>query len=163
MNPTENYKIRKGKIEDLTQVFSLVKELALYEKAPQEVTNTIKDMEKDGFGQNPVFSFFVAETDDNKIVGVSIFYIKYSTWKGKCIFLEDIIVNEKYRGKGIGKNLFETTINEAKLLSAKRLEFQVLNWNKSAIEFYKKFDVTFDDEWINVKLTENQIVNYHIQ
>ena len=104
-----NISIRKGLKNDLPQVLNLVKELAIYEKAPLEVTVTIDDMERDGFGNNPIFKFFVAEAD-NKIVGISLYYIKYSTWKGKCVFLEDIIVNEPFRKFGIGKKLFDEVV-----------------------------------------------------
>lgn len=153
--------IRKGKKEDLPQVLSLIKELAIYEKAPSEVTVTIKELENDGFGSQAIFSFFVAETE-NKIVGAAIYYYKYSTWKGKCIFLEDIIVNEAYRGNQIGKKLVEALILESKLLGAKRLEWQVLDWNEPAINFYKKFNVNFDASWLNCKLTEEQLSAYKI-
>jgi GNAT superfamily N-acetyltransferase len=153
--------IRKGKKEDLPQVLSLIKELAIYEKAPLEVTVTIEELENDSFGAQPIFSFFVAETD-HKIVGTAIYFYKYSTWKGKCIFLEDIIVNDAFRGNQIGKKLLEAIILESRRLGAKRLEWQVLDWNEPAINFYKKFDVNFDASWLNCRLTEEQIKAYKI-
>lgn len=154
-----NIAIRKGTKTDLPAVLNLVKELAIYEKAPNEVTVTLSDMERDGFGENPIFSFFVAETD-GKIVGIALYYIKYSTWKGKCVFLEDIIVTESYRQYGIGKKLFDEIVKVAKALNVKRLEWQVLEWNEPAIKFYKKLNAHFDEEWINCKLTDKEIQEY---
>lgn len=154
-----NIAIRKGTKTDLPAVLNLVKELAIYEKAPNEVTVTLNDMERDGFGENPIFSFFVAETD-GKIVGIALYYIKYSTWKGKCVFLEDIIVTEAYRQYGIGKKLFDEIVKVAKSMNAKRLEWQVLEWNEPAIKFYKKLNAHFDEEWINCKLTDKEIQEY---
>jgi len=151
--------IRKGRKEDLKQVLDLVKELALYEKAPQEVSLTLEQMEMDGFGALPVFYLFVAEAGD-KIVGTAIYYLKYSTWKGTCIYLEDLIVKESYRGNNIGKKLFEALIRESKAIGAQRLEWQVLDWNSPAINFYKKFDVNFDPTWVNCKLTAEQLNNF---
>ena len=144
-------KIRVGKENDLPQVFDLIKELALYEKAPQEVTNNIEKMKEDGFGANPVFIFFIAEKNE-KIIGISLFYIRYSTWKGKCLYLEDIIVTENFRGKGIGNLLFTKTCEYAKEKNFVSINWQVLNWNEPAINFYKKFDAEFDAEWLNCKI-----------
>ena len=152
--------IRKGIKDDLPSVFTLVKELATYEKAPNEVTNTIQMMEKDGFGENPIFEFYVAE-DIGKIVGIALYYFSYSTWKGKCIHLEDIIVTEHLRGKGIGKRLFEQVIKVAKNTNAQRLTWQVLDWNTPAIEFYKKYNPTLDSEWIDCKFTAQQLKSIH--
>jgi len=154
-----NIAIRKGTKTDLPAVLNLVKELAIYEKAPNEVTVTLSDMERDGFGENPIFSFFVAETD-GKVVGIALYYIKYSTWKGKCVFLEDIIVTEAYRQYGIGKKLFDEVVKVAKAMNVKRLEWQVLEWNEPAIKFYKKLNSHFDEEWINCKLTDKEIQEY---
>lgn len=154
-----NIAIRKGTKTDLPAVLNLVKELAIYEKAPNEVTVTLNDMERDGFGENPIFSFFVAETD-GKVVGIALYYIKYSTWKGKCVFLEDIIVTEAYRQYGIGKKLFDEVVKVAKAMNVKRLEWQVLEWNEPAIKFYKKLNTHFDEEWINCKLTDKEIQAY---
>ncbi len=156
---TMNISIRKGLKDDLPQVLGLIKELAAYEKAPLEVAVTIAEMERDGFGENPVFRFFVAE-DGEKIVGISLYYIKYSTWKGKCVFLEDIIVTESYRKHGIGKKLFDPVVKVAKAMNARRMEWQVLEWNEPAIKFYEKLDSHFDSEWVNCKLSGEQIQNY---
>jgi len=153
--------VRKGIKADLPQVLNLVKELAAYEKAPNEVAVTLAEMERDGFGENPIFHCFVAE-NEGKILGMSLYYIKYSTWKGKCVFLEDIIVSEKYRKFGIGKKLFDPVVQVAKEMNARRMEWQVLEWNEPAIKFYEKLNSHLDGEWINCKLSEEQIKNYHI-
>ena len=155
MNPT----VRKGSKNDLPQTLRLVKELAEYEKAPLEVAVTVEEMERDGFGDHPVFDFFVAEAK-GEIVGIALYYIKYSTWKGKCVFLEDLIVTEKFRQSGIGKKLFNEVVNVAKAMNARRMEWQVLEWNEPAIRFYKKLNAHLDSEWTNCKLTEEQIENY---
>ena len=149
-------KVRKGTKQDLPAVLNLIKELAAYEKATGEVINNIEEMERDGFGTHPAFHFFIAEMND-EVAGMALYYIKYSTWKGKCIFLEDIIVSEKFRGKKLGKELFEAVVKVSKELKVQRMEWQVLDWNKPAINFYKKFDTDFNAEWINCKLVYEQI------
>ena len=108
-------------------------------------------MEEDGFGKNPVFNFYVAELN-NKIIGIAVYFIKYSTWKGKGLYLDDLFVTEKFRGKGIGKKLFDIIIEEAKKIKAKQLHWQVLDWNTPAIDFYKKYGATIDAEWLDCKL-----------
>ncbi len=149
--------IRKGTKEDMPAVHALISELALYEKAPQEVTNTVADMIRDGFGDQPVFRCLVAEVD-HEVKGMAIYFVKYSTWKGKGIYLDDIVVTESMRGKGLGKLLFEAVVEDSKQLQATQLHWQVLDWNEPAINFYKKFDANFDAEWINCKLFfENKI------
>lgn len=145
-------KVRKARKKDVPSILALIRELALYEKAPKEVKVTVKELEKDGFGKTKIFDCFVAETTQNKITGIALYYIKYSTWKGKCIYLDDIIVTESLRGKGIGKQLFEEVIRVAKKMKVRKLEWQVLEWNKPAINFYKKYSTIFDNEWINCKL-----------
>ncbi len=151
--------IRRGTIDDLPQVHGLIQELAEYEKAPQEVTNTLEDMRRDGFGEEPIFKFFVAETEEG-IVGIALYYTAYSTWKGKMIFLEDLVVTERLRRSGIGKMLFDAVAREAKEVGAKRFKWQVLDWNEPAIAFYKKIGANLDGEWINCNMTEEQIRNY---
>ena len=151
--------IRKGIKSDLPQTLNLIKELARYENALEEVTVNVSVMENEGFGNHPAFNFFVAETDE-KIVGMALYYTKYSTWKGKCIFLEDIIVTESFRNKGIGKLLFDAVVAVAKESKSQRLEWQVLEWNNPAIKFYQKLNANFDKEWINCKLTKEQIELY---
>lgn len=151
--------IRKAEKTDLPQMLSLIRELAEYEKGLHEVENTVDKMEADGFGTNPVFGSFVAEEADN-IVGIAIYYYRYSTWKGKCLFLEDLVVSQSQRGKGIGKKLFDATVNHAREQDCKLLNWQVLDWNEPAINFYKKLDAHFDGEWINCKLTTDQMMKY---
>ena len=148
---TNSFLIRKGTKQDLSSVLDLIHELALFEKAPEQVTNTVNDMEEDGFGKNPVFNFYVAELN-NKIIGIAVYFIKYSTWKGKGLYLDDLFVTEKFRGKGIGKKLFDIIIEEAKKINAKQLHWQVLDWNTPAIDFYKKYGATIDAEWLDCKL-----------
>jgi len=148
--------IRRGNKQDLPQVLNLVKELATYEKAPNEVEVTVAQMEEWGFGADKIFDFFVAESN-GKIVGIALYYYKYSTWKGKCLFLEDIIVTESERKNGYGKLLFDAVVQVAKKDKVKRMEWQVLEWNEPAINFYKKTKTVFDDEWVNCKLTYEEI------
>ena len=149
--------IRKGKKEDLPQVLELIKELALYEKAPHEVINTVERMELDGFGPNPIYGLFVAE-EDGRIKGISIYYWRYSTWKGKRLYLEDIVVTESERGKGTGKLLFDRTMQHSLDENCTGMMWQVLEWNEPAINFYKKYNAKMDDEWTNCTLEREQIV-----
>ena len=155
-----NITVRTGRKEDVPAVLELIKELALFEKAPHEVTNTVEDMIRDGFGNEPVYRLLIAEAD-GVIAGIAIFFIKYSTWKGKGVYLDDIVVKEELRGKGIGGKLFSAVIEESMKLEAKQLHWQVLDWNEPAIGFYKKYDAALDIEWINCKLTEQQIKNFN--
>jgi GNAT superfamily N-acetyltransferase len=148
--------IRRGEKKDLPQVLNLVKELAIYEKAPNEVEVTVSQMEEWGFGSDKIFDLFVAE-NNGKIVGMALYYYKYSTWKGKCLFLEDIIVTENERKNGFGKLLFDAVVQVAKKDKVKRMEWQVLEWNEPAIKFYKKTNTVFDDEWVNCKLTYEEL------
>jgi GNAT superfamily N-acetyltransferase len=153
--------IRKGSKEDLPHVLNLIYELAEFEKAPDAVTNTVKDMEQDGFGSQPVFNFHVAEME-NKIVGIAIYFVKYSTWVGKGLYLDDLLVTEKLRGRGIGQKLFNAFMEEAKRINAKQVHWQVLDWNTPAIDFYKKMNASIDAQWLDCKLTEDQIKNYKV-
>ena len=156
---TESVVIRKGTRKDLPAVLALVKELALFEKAPDEVTNTLREMEEDGFGPKPAFEFLVADLD-GEIAGIALYFVKYSTWKGKGIYLDDLIVTSRHRGKGIGKKLFQRVIDEAKKRNAKQLHWQVLDWNTPAIDFYRKYGVVPDGEWLDCKLNEDQITQF---
>lgn len=151
--------VRVGLREDVPAVLNLIRELALYERAPEEVTITLKELEEDGFGQNPIYGLFVAEAD-GALVGIALYYEKYSTWKGRCVYLEDIIVTESMRGKGIGAQLFEAVVAIAKERNSARMEWQVLEWNEPAIGFYKKYNAELDGEWLNGKLTREQIQSY---
>lgn len=149
----KNIDIRKGKEEDLPQVLDLIVELAIYEKAAHEVKNTVDLMQRDGFGPNPVFGFFVAEDlSKNKIVGLSLYYYRYSTWKGKRLYLEDLIVSESQRGNGTGKRLMDQTIAFGKESGCTGMMWQALDWNEPALNFYKKYNARFDEEWVNCHL-----------
>ncbi len=152
------YTIREGKIEDLPRVLELVKELALYEKAPEQVTNTMEMMQKDGFGPNPIFGLFVAVKEaTQEIIGISIFYYRYSTWKGKRLYLEDIVVTESERGHGAGKLLFDRTMLKCLEDSCTGMMWQVLDWNTPAINFYQKYGAELDSGWINCNLQSEDI------
>lgn len=140
--------IRRAIKEDCPRMLELVKELAVYERAPNEVTVSLEHFTESGFGLNPVWWAFVAE-ENNFIYGFALYYIRYSTWKGQAMYLEDIIVTEDARGKGIGKLLMDRLIAEAKEKKFNRMIWQVLEWNEPAINFYKKYQASFDNEWVN--------------
>lgn len=148
--------IRPGTKDDLPRTLELVKELAAFERAPEQVTNTLEAMERDGFGPNPIYGFFVAEAD-GYIVGISLYYWRYSTWKGKRLYLEDIIVTESHRGKGIGKALFDRTLLHSLEQNCTGMMWQVLDWNEPAINFYKKYGASLSSEWMNCSLEKDQI------
>ena len=148
--------IRRCVKKDLPRVLELVRELAEYEGAPHEVTNTVAQMELDGFGVNPIFGGFVAEIE-GVIMGISLYYWRYSTWKGRRLYLEDIIITEKERGRGAGKLLFDRTMQYALDEGCSGMMWQVLGWNEPAIKFYKKYGAKLDDEWTNCSLERDQI------
>lgn len=143
--------IRKGEEKDLPQVLELIKELAEYEKMPEKVENTVELMKEEGFGSNPVFGFEVAEKE-GVIVGSAIYYTKYSTWKGKKFYLEDLIVTESERGKKVGKALFEKCLELTKEGGFHSMLWQVIDWNEPAINFYKKYNTEFSTEWVDCSL-----------
>lgn len=144
--------IRKAVKEDCAVMLELVRELALYEKAPEEVTVDPAHFEESGFGENPVWWAFVAENAEKQVVAFALYYIRYSTWKGQVMYLEDILVTASMRGQGIGHLLVDRLIAEAKEKGFKRIVWQVLEWNEPAINFYKKYNAKFDPEWVNVIL-----------
>lgn len=152
------YEIRKGEKKDLPRVLELVKELALYEKAPEQVINTVGMMEEDGFGANPVYGFFVAvKQSTQEIIGISIYYYRYSTWKGRRLYLEDIVITESERGNGAGKLLFDRTMLKCLEDKCSGMMWQVLDWNEPAINFYKKYGADLDGQWINCNLQTEEI------
>jgi GNAT superfamily N-acetyltransferase len=157
--PRMDISIRKGTKQDLPQVLILIKELAEYERALHEVSNTVEQMEMDGFGKDPLFGFFVAETD-GKIVGMALYYYRYSTWKGKRMYLEDIIVTEEYRRKRIGRLLFKAIMQQALDDNCSGMMWQVLDWNEPAIGFYKKYDSEFHYDWVNCNLDIEKIKSF---
>ena len=149
-----NITIRPAIKEDCTRLMELVHELAEYEKAPQEVTVNTDHFVESGFGENPVWWAFVAESSsekngDSEIVAFALYYIRYSTWKGQRMYLEDIIVTSAWRGRGIGQMLFDRLLEEARTKKFTGMMWQVLDWNESAIQFYKKYKAQFDAGWIN--------------
>lgn len=144
--------IRRAEKKDCPRLLELVTELAVYEKAPLEVTVTLEHFEESGFGNNPVWWAFVAE-ENNIVLGFALYYIRYSTWKGQRMYLEDILVTEDARGKGIGKLLMDQLIVEAKEKNFNGITWQVLEWNEPAINFYKKYNASFDPEWVNVSIS----------
>ena len=146
--------IRKAIQQDCHRIMELVNELAVYEKAPDEITVQFEHFVASGFGENPVWWALVAETTSptglKEVQGFALYYIRYSTWKGQRMYLEDLLVTEKYRGRGIGKLLFNQLIEEAKVKNYNGIAWQVLDWNEPAVNFYKKVGaVKFDGEWIN--------------
>lgn len=146
-----NITIRKAVKEDCEAMMGLIMELAVFEKAPEQVSVTLNHFEESGFGGKPVWWAFVAELE-GKIIGMALYYIRYSTWKGQRMYLEDIIVSEEYRSNGVGSQLMDALIAEAKEKSFSGMLWQVLDWNEPAINFYKKYNADFDGEWINVSL-----------
>ena len=148
--------IRQGLRSDLPEVLALIKELADFEKALHEVSVTLKELEEDGFGQHPYYWFIVAELE-GKVIGLSFYFIRYSTWKGRFLFLEDFVVREAYRSMGVGAQLFEETIRIAQALNVKGMVWQVLDWNEDAIRFYKKYEASIHTEWLNGKLSQEQL------
>ena len=158
-------KIRKAVKEDCSRLLELVKELAEYERAPQEVTVTLEHFEESGFGDQPVWWAFVATTSSpnsfstsgegetgDEVVGFALYYIRYSTWKGQAMYLEDILITNEMRGKGIGKLLFDRLIEEAREKKFNRIIWQVLDWNEPAINFYKKYNADIDGGWLNCSI-----------
>lgn len=143
--------LRKAESFDIPLIFSLVKELALFERAPEEVTATIEDYEKNGFSDKPLFDAFLLFEND-QLAGFAIWYFRFSTWKGKRLYLEDLFVKSEFRSKGYGKLLMDAIIAEAKATNSKGLMWQVLDWNTPAIDFYKKYGARFDSGWINAHI-----------
>lgn len=151
-----NIEIREARLEDCDSMVDLITELAIYEKAEKEMEMTAVQLERDGFGENPLFHVIVAEKEA-EIIGLAFYYYKYSTWKGSCLYLEDLVVREASRKEGVGSKLFEAVIRVAKLKKVKRMEWQVLDWNEPAINFYNKYNAELDPEWINGRFYEKDL------
>ncbi len=148
--------IRIGQKEDMPAVLDLIRELAVFEKEPDAVVVTVADLQRDGFGENPLFFTFVAEANQT-IVGMALYYYRYSTWKGKTIHLEDLIVKEEMRGSGLGSALYAEIIAQGKKDGVRRIEWNVLDWNTPAIDFYKKSGAKLLDDWRVAQMDENGI------
>jgi GNAT superfamily N-acetyltransferase len=148
--------VRKAESKDAGILFQFIEELAEFERAPHEVTNTPERIIQDGFGDKPAFTAAIAEYNGEP-AGIYVWYIRYSTWKGRGLYLEDIIVSEKFRGKGIGRALMKALMEDALEADVHYMTWQVLDWNEPAIEFYGKYTPVFDGEWINVRMSREQI------
>jgi GNAT superfamily N-acetyltransferase len=157
-----NYNIRKGTPQDLQDAFRLIMELAIFEKGEHLVGNSPAQMLEDGFGKNPIFEFFVAETtgEHPEIVGMALTYIRYSTWRGQCLYLEDLIVTERYRQQGLGKMLLDTVVRRAVETNMAIVMWQVLDWNTPAINFYKKCGAELAPEWINCTVLPERLATW---
>lgn len=152
--------IRKGNPEDMEAVLGLIKELAAFENEPDAVLITVEDLIRDGFGTVPLFHVFVAEVE-NQIVGIALYYYRYSTWKGKTIHLEDLVVKDKMRGTGLGYALYSEIIKQGKKDKVRRVEWNVLDWNTPAIEFYEKSGAKILDDWKVAQMGE-EAINYFV-
>lgn len=148
---SESVSVRFSTTDDMPAVLALINELAVYENAGDEVINSVSQLCNDGFGENAAFECLVAEKN-NQVIGFALFFTTYSTWKGKCLYLEDLCVNENHRRIGIGKKLFDAVLQIAKERKMKRLSWQVLDWNAPAISFYKKYKAVLDNDWINCRI-----------
>ena len=153
------FQVRKATKNDMPSVLKLINELAVYEREPDAVEVTVADLERDGFGDQPLFNCFVAQAED-KIVGMALFYNRYSTWKGKTIHLEDLIVSEDYRGKGIGMQLYKKVMQFALEEKIKRVEWVVLDWNTPAVNFYKNTGASVFSEWDTVQFDQDSIKKF---
>jgi len=155
-----NVAIREARLADCSRILELINELAVYERAPEEVTVTLAEFEDAGFGQKPVWKAFIAELDET-IVGFALYYVRYSTWKGCRLYLEDFIVTDSHRGKGIGKQLFDTIVLEAHQKGFNGMTWQVLDWNEPALNFYKKYEAGVEAGWLNGSLSKQQLASYY--
>lgn len=146
----------------MSAVLGLIQELAVFEKEPDAVVLTVADLERDGFGENPLFHTFVAEVN-GEIMGMALYYYRYSTWKGKTIHLEDLIVKEAYRGTGTGLALYTEIMKQGKKEGVRRIEWNVLDWNEHAIRFYEKSGAKLLDDWRVVQMDEDGIKRFLIE
>lgn len=147
----------------MPRVLALIRELAEFERAPDAVTNTLEAMRRDGFGPASIFGFFVLEDEaTGALLGLALYYTAYSTWKGRMLYLEDLVVTEAARRGGYGRQLFEAVVAEARATGAQRLKWQVLDWNEAAITFYKKLGANVESEWLNGNLTAEQLADFPV-
>ncbi|PIQ18356.1 MAG: GNAT family N-acetyltransferase [Flavobacteriaceae bacterium CG18_big_fil_WC_8_21_14_2_50_34_36] len=154
-----SFSIREAKKEDMPEVLALIKELATFEREPEAVVTTVKDLENEGFGEHPLFHCFVA-VKENEIVGMALVYFRFSTWKGRTIHLEDLIVKETMRSKGLGSALYEEVIKYAKKQGVRRVEWVVLDWNEGAIKFYERSGAKILKDWCTVHMDEEGMTNF---
>jgi GNAT superfamily N-acetyltransferase len=159
-HPNGSFYVRRAVAEDMPAVHALIHELAIYEKAGHEHSCTVETLVADGFGQKPLFECLVGCLPDGNIIGMALFYTKYSTWKGACMYLDDLIVTEAYRGIGLGKVLLTQLMCLARDRQMQRLEWQVLDWNEPAIDFYRKMGALLESEWVNCRLTFEQLQDF---
>ena len=153
-----NIFIREAVKKDCERLLELIRELAIYERADEEVTVSLEEFQDSGFGVKPVWRAFVADVD-GVIQGFGLYYIRYSTWKGRRLYLEDLLVTETMRGQGLGKLIFDKLIEEAIENGFNGMNWQVLDWNEPAINFYKKYNAVLDEGWLNVSLSKKQLEN----
>ena len=151
-----DYIIRNGEKEDLKEVLSMITELAKFERAEDQVQTTLTQLEEDGFGDNKAFEFLIVKKED-VYCGFALYYSGYSTWKGATLYLEDFMIREKFRNQGLGSLLFKEIVNIAIKNKVKRLDWQVLEWNKSAINFYNKQKASLENQWLNGRLYEKDL------
>ena len=152
-NPNPMFTLRPATAADAPALHALIVELAVYEREPDAVEVTPEDLEKDGFGERPGFGAFVVEDEANGVFGMALYYEKYSTWKGRCLYLEDLVVTESERGRGAGLALFKAVAAEAATQGCRRMEWQVLEWNEPSIAFYRGLGAELDPTWWNGRLT----------
>lgn len=143
--------IRTALPQDIDAIFGLIQELASFERAPEQVINTPAQLHIDLF-QDEICKALVAENPSGNVVGFALYYISYSTWKGRCLYLEDFYIQESERKKGYGQALFDEVVSIAKAMGVKRMDWQVLDWNHTALNFYRRNHATLDPEWINGRL-----------
>jgi GNAT superfamily N-acetyltransferase len=151
--------IRQGEEKDLKRVMELIQELAHYEKAPHDVTLTLEQLRNDGFGTRKLFDFIVADVD-GELVGMAFYFFRYSTWKGKFLYLEDFIITESYRNRGIGSRMFQNIMRKALEEHCVGMCWQVLDWNTPALKFYQKFNTSLDPSWINGSLSREEMMKH---
>lgn len=148
------FQLRRAEAKDCEELLGLIQELAEFEKAPDEVSVQLDHFRESGFGSNPVWKAFVATTPvEGKVIGFALYYIRYSTWKGQRMYLEDLLVTESWRNKGVGAALMQTLIDEAQSLGLHGISWQVLRWNEDAIRFYKRYEANLDAGWLNAGIT----------
>lgn len=157
-----DYQIREARKADMKGVWNLIHELAVFEKEPDAVEVSLADLERDGFGDHPLFNCYVAENAAQEIIGIALFYPRYSTWKGPVIHLEDLVVSEAYRGQGLGNALLKKVVAFAREKQLKRVSWEVLDWNTPAIDFYEAKGAHVMRDWNVVQLDEKGIASFEI-